>query len=110
MERPELKIIKTKLAGPPLFTVFVTKYALTTGIFKAEVYRTDTPEWVRTFPNPKGMEVPLMFRLGVDAFLTFPEAQERARALAVRRAKALEKKLDELKLLSREPRVMKTAK
>ncbi len=108
MERPELKIIKTKLAGHPLFTVYVTKYALTTGIYKAEVYRSDTPEWVRTFP--KGLAVPHFFRLGVDAFLTFPEAQDRARALAVRRIKALEQKLSELKLLSREPRVMKAAK
>lgn len=86
-------------------TGYVTKYALSTGIYKTNLrpqqnyetaedvtkYRFSTPPW-----NP--------LRVGKDLFYTEEEAIEDAKRRAKRRLESLKKERKKLKLLAKEPK------
>lgn len=75
--------------------MYVSKYALSSGIQEVEgsAHYNDS----NYFVTPNGFNA---YRIGTDAFLTLPEAQEAAEKARVRKIKALENQIAKLQKLS----------
>lgn len=74
-------------------TVWITKYALTTGIFTGVVNtEPGSSELINLKCHPYNY-----YRIGQDAFLTEDEAKAQARVMKDKKIKSLEKQIKKLK-------------